>query len=103
MDTNIHAGKDLISYVRSLDLDAIPVLLFSTSGTLPSAEFIQHNAPAGSTMWYKIVLDYINGLVGSTSMNWAKANADVEKVVEEPEEDGSDAISQQVTGLSISQ
>lgn len=103
MDGNTHAGEGLISYIRGLDLDAIPVLLFSTSDTLPSAEFIQRNAPAGSTMWYKILLDYINGLVGSTSMTWAKANADVEKVVEEPEENGSDAISQQVTDLSISQ
>lgn len=101
MDTNTHVGEELISYVRGLNLDAIPVFLFN--GTPPPAEFIERNAPAGFTKWYSILLDYINGLVGSTSTTWANANAVVEKIVVEPEEDGNDALSEQMTGLGISQ
>jgi len=101
MHYNNHAGEDIIRHIRGLGLDAIPVLVFSSN--VASTEFVQEYPPSGSTTWYKVLLDYINGLVGGKSTSWMKWNAIPAE--EEPGKRGSqaeEALNAGVSAISVS-
>ena len=70
---NDHAGEDIIVFIRSLGLDQIPMLVFSSNIQL--TEFVKDHALTGSTTWYKVLLSFINGLAGSKNDVWAHFNA----------------------------